>query len=242
MDKLSVTVITFNEEHNIEACLQSVQWADEIIVVDSFSTDKTVSLAKKYTDKVFQCEWKGYVEQNNLALKFTTQKWVLRIDADERVTPELASEIKKVLRIPGELNGYRIPRKIFFLGRFLKRPEHHQIRLFKMNGALWKGGKVNERLEVKGKTGRLTYPILHYSHQNLSKTIDKLNIYTSLDNEGTHRFSILFHLAFDWIFTFFKEYLFYYRFLDGIPGLIFSQEKCFYVFTKYAKRWEKLQN
>lgn len=241
MVKISVTIISFNEEHNIAACLESVQWADEIIVVDSFSTDNTVAVAKKYTDKVYQSEWQGYVEQNNVALNYANHEWVLRLDADERVTPELVSEIQKVLGNSSPLSGYRIPRKIFFMGRFLKRPECHHLRLFKRKDARWVGGKVHERVALKGKIGHLTHPILHYSHQNLAKTIDKLNSYTDLAKDGENRFPLLLHLTVGGIFTFLQEYFLYYRFLDGMPGLIYSQEKSFYVFTKYAKRWENAQ-
>lgn len=240
MNKLSVTIITFNEENNIAACLESVKWADEIVVVDSFSKDRTVEIAKKYTEKVYQYPWEGYVQQNNIALGKATLPWVLRLDADERVTPKLAEEIKKVLNSNGDYSGFRVPRKISFMGRFLKRPERHHLRLFKKEKTRWVGGKVHEHAEVEGKIGRLSQSILHYSHQNISKSIEKLNVYSSLHVDGKNRFPLFFHLALGWVFTFCQEYFFYYRFLDGMPGLIYSQQKSFYVSTKYAKRWEKI--
>lgn len=242
MDKLSINIITKNEENNIKECLESVKWADEIIVVDSFSTDKTVEIAKHYTDKVYQHEWPGYVEQDNRCLEYSNNDWILRLDADERVSPQLVQEIKKVLENSNGYSAFRIPRKNYFMGRFLKRPERHLIRLFKRDGSHWAGPRIHEHIVVKGETSKLTHPLIHFFTPDLNVWIDKLNRYTELSVVKQNRYWALFEMIFGAPYTFIREYFFYYRILDGIPGFIYSKIRSFYSFTKYAKRWEKASN
>lgn len=239
MSKLSVTIITYNEEKNLQGCLESVKWADEIVVVDALSSDRTLEIAKKYTDKVFKNEWKGFVEQSNFALEQASHEWVLRLDADERVPPSLAEEIQGILNGSLTPKAYRIPRKIFFMGRLLKRPEGHFLRLFKRGSGVWEGGKVHEGLKINGKIGSLKNPFYHHPPGGMSKAIEKLNSYTTLDEGGSNRFPLKLHLYLGGLFAFLWEYFFFYRFLDGVPGLIYSKQISFYHFTKYAKRWER---
>jgi len=239
MNKVSVTVITHNEERNIRDCFESVKWADEIIVVDAFSTDRTVAIAREYTDRVYQQDWSGYASQNNRAIAHATHEWILRVDADERVDPDLAREIRQVLSAPGSCNGYRIPRKIFFLGRFLTRPERHHVRLFRKDKAHWVGEEIHEVLVVDGKTGRLRKPIHHLYVREIDPFIDKLNTYTTLHRSGKNRLPSVVQLMLGGMYTFVLEYVVHYRFLDGIRGLIYSRMRSFYTFTKYAKRWRE---
>ncbi len=240
MNKLSVTVITYNEERNIRDCLESVKWADEIIVVDSFSTDRTVDIAREYTDRVYQQKWLGYASQNNRAIAHATHEWILRVDADERVDPDLAGEIRQSLSAPGSCHGYRIPRKIFFLGRFLRRPERHHVRLFRKDRARWVGEEIHEVLVVDREIGRLRRPIYHLYVREIDPFIDKLNRYTTLHRSGKNRLPPVVQLMLGGMYAFILEYFVYYRLLDGIPGLIYSRMRSFYTFTKYAKRWREL--
>jgi len=242
LSKLSVTIITYNEEKNLQGCLESVKWADEIVVVDALSSDRTLEIAKKYTDNVFENEWKGFVEQSNFALEKASHEWVLRLDADERVPPPLAAEIQNTLNDSFTYTAYRIPRKIFFMGRLLKRPEGHFLRLFKKGSGVWEGGKVHENLKVTGKIASLKNPFYHHPPGGLSKAIEKINYYTTLDENGPSRFPLKLHLYLGGLFAFLREYFFYYRFLDGVPGLIYSKKRSFYHFAKYAKRWEWRRN
>jgi glycosyltransferase involved in cell wall biosynthesis len=239
MNKLSVTVITYNEERNIRDCLESVKWADEIIVVDAFSTDRTAAIAREYTDRVYEQTWEGYASQNNRAIAHATHDWILRVDADERVDAALAGEIRRVLSKADLCSGYRIPRKIFFLDRFLRRPERHHVRLFRKDKAQWVGEEIHEVLVVDGRVGRLRNPIYHLYVREIDPFIDKLNRYTTLHQRGANRSPPTVQLFLSGTYTFVREYFLYYRILDGIPGLIYSRMRSFYSFTKYAKRWRE---
>jgi glycosyltransferase involved in cell wall biosynthesis len=136
-------VVCFNEERNIAACLDSLRWCDEIVVVDSFSTDRTVEIARQYTDRVIQRAWEGYRKQKAFAHSQATREWVLLVDADERVTPELRSEIRQALtQDRGRYAGYLVPRLMFYLGRWWRRGEwfpDYDIRLFRRDAATWHG-------------------------------------------------------------------------------------------------------
>ena len=238
MNRVSATVIVHNEERHIRDCLESLKWADEIIVLDAFSTDKTVAIAREYTDRVHQQSWLGYASQNNMAISHATHEWILRVDADERVDPELAAEIREVLSAPGRYSGYRVPRKIFFLGRFLSRPERHHVRLFRRDKARWEGEEIHEVLVVGGPVGRLRRPLSHLFVEDLDAYLDKLNRYTTRHRGGNSRLAPVLAMLLGGVYTFVREYFIYYRFLDGIPGFIYSRMRSFYTFAKYAKRWE----
>jgi len=242
---LSVIVITKNEERNIEACLESVRWAQEVIVVDGESTDSTVELARKYTQNVFTKAWEGYGASKNFALDRCTGKWVLWLDADERVTNELAGEIQVVVKQGVDSHQvYEIPRKAFFLGKWIKHSgwyPGHVARLFKRGSGRFSTNKVHERFEFDGKPGRLRSDLLHYTDPNLFHYFEKFNNYTSLaademhDGENTFRITQL--LIRPW-WVFIRMYILKFGFLDGIQGFILSVLSACYVFTKYAKLWE----
>ena len=182
MNKISATIITYNEEQNICDCLESVRWTDEIVVVDAQSSDRTVELCRKYTDKVFSHPWSGFVNQKNLALSKTSGDWILSLDADERVSSELAKEIKSVV-LASDYDGYCFPRKTYYLGRWINHSgwyPDYKLRLIRRGKGEWKGIDPHDRLEVTGKTGHLKGDVQHYSYQNISHHLEKINSYTSI--------------------------------------------------------------
>ena len=157
MEKLSVTIITLNEEKRIRDALESVKWADEIIVVDSGSTDKTVDICKEYTDKVFFNPWPGHVAQKNVAVDKASHLWILSIDADERITPKLAGEIQKVLHNP-KADAYKMPRHVYYLGQWINHSgwyPDNKVRLFRKDKARWGGTNPHDTVVANGNVGYL---------------------------------------------------------------------------------------
>lgn len=245
MASLSAIVITGNEERNMRDCLESIRWVDEIVVVDSASIDRTVEIAREYTQKVFIKQWQGYAAAKSFALQQCTSDWVIWLDADERVTKELAQEIQVTLGqevVP--YNGFEFPRKAFFLGRWIRHCGWYPgyvVRLFKRTEASFSDTKVHERLLVQGRVGRLNSAILHYTDPNLRHYFDKLNSYTTLaaedlnlNGEKGSLWSLIVRPG--WVFI--KMYVLKRGFLDGREGFILSVLSAGYVFTKYAKLWE----
>ena len=184
MPKVSVTIITLNEAAHIEAAIQSVAWADEIIVVDSGSSDATVSLARAKGARVSERAWTGWIDQKNHAAQLAAHDWILSLDADERVTPELAAEIRKALHRRNRAHrGYRIPRVAFHLGRWIRTTDFYpdyQTRLYDRRAARWRGRYVHESVLVDGGAGTLTHELQHYSFANLADHLDRLNRYSTL--------------------------------------------------------------
>ena len=242
---LSVCIITFNEEKNIRDCLASVTWVDEIIVVDSFSQDTTVSLCRMFTDKVYEKEWQGHVKQKNCALQYASNEWVLCIDADERVSPELREEIERNLSMEGNaLDGYYFPRHSYYLGKWINHggwyPDY-KLRLFKKSKGHWGGQDPHDKVILKGTTTRLKGELLHFVYKNVShqlQTVDTFSTITAsaLDSEGD-RFT-LFKLLYRPSAKFFETYLIKKGFMDGLPGFIIAITSSFYVFLRYVKLWE----
>ena len=245
MTRLSVVTIALNEEHNIVECLESVRWADELIVVDSGSSDRTVDLAKQFTAKVMQLPWRGYGATKNDALKHATGDWILWLDADERVTPELAAEIRaRVLEDNGAIAGYSVARRAYFLGRWIKHCGWYPsrvTRLFRRTRGRFSENKVHEHLLLDGETSPLNNDLLHFTDPNLYHYYEKFNRYTSLAaedmNAGGDRFS-LYDVLVRPPFVFFKMFVIRRGFLDGMHGFILSAVSMTYVFVKYAKLWE----
>ncbi len=164
MPKLSVTIITKNEAANIGAALESVAWADELIVVDSGSTDETVGIARRYTDRVSSREWEGYGAQKNHAAGLAEHDWILSLDADERVSPELAVEIRERLAREPPHPGYRIPRVTSYLGRWIRSTDwypDYQLRLYDRRAARWNARSVHESVSTDGTVGRLRNELHH---------------------------------------------------------------------------------
>ncbi len=243
---LSVIVITHEEERNIGECLSSVAWADDLVVVDSGSRDRTVEIAREFTSKVFTAEWKGYAATKELALAKSSHEWVLWLDADERVTPELADEIRRAIASPQAPAGYEVARKAFFLGKWIRHCGWYPgyvVRLFRKSHAQFNDSRVHERLIVRGETARLNHPLTHYTDDSLYHYFEKFNRYTTLaaedtlERRGPGSFSLL-DLLVRPPYLFVKMYLLRLGFLDGIHGLILSLLSASYVFCKYAKCWD----
>ncbi len=241
MSTLSVITITLNEERNIEACLESVRWADEIIVLDSGSNDRTVELARRYTEKVERVAWKGYGATKNMALERATGEWVLWLDADERVTPELAEEIRTLLAGAPSDAGFAIARRAFFLGRWIKHCGWYParvVRLFRRASARFSEQRVHEGLVIQGPIGQTRHDLLHYTDPDLHHYFEKFNTYTSLaaeDLRAAGRTATILDLLVRPPFMFFKMYILKLGVLDGVEGFILCVLSSAYVFTKYAK-------
>ena len=245
MNKLSVIVITKDEEKNISDCLQSVDWADEIIVVDSESSDRTTDLAKKFTDRVIIKKWEGYVPQKRYALSFAANEWVLSLDADERITPELKDEIVKLL--PGDNSGFKIKRKNFLMNKEITScgwEKDYQLRLFKKDKTDLNERLVHEKFVIEGKVGTLNSPMLHYTFSSFKEYFEKINNYTSLKAEEllskkkkVGGWTIFSHT----VSAFFAFFFIRRGFKDGVYGLIISLLHSVSTMMNYIKLWE-LQN
>ncbi len=244
--KLSIVIITQDEEAAIGATLASVSWAEERIVLDSGSTDRTVQIARSLGAKVFSEEWKGYGAQKNSAIEKASGDWVLSLDADEAVEPALAEEIKAILRDGSKLNAYWIPRKNFFLGRWMRHGGFYpdrKLRLFRRGTGHFQERFVHETLQVEGTTGTLKNALIHSAYPTLEKYLHTMNRYSSLGaeiavTEGHGGFSII-NIMLRPNLTFLYNYIFRLGFLDGREGLLLHLYHAYYVSWKYAKAWEK---
>jgi len=243
--KLSVYVIAYNDEPNMRACLESVIWADELVVVDSYSTDKTAAIAREFTDKVYQVEFKGFGHLRNEALSYCSHEWIFSLDSDERMTPALQEEIRTVLDRGPEADAYFVPRKNYFLGRWIKHcgwyPDYRQPQLFRKNRLRYREELVHESFTCDGSVGYLLQPALQYPFRDIDHYIAKQDRYSDLMAkrmvEQGRRFSP-YQLVTHPLASFVKMALLRRGFLDGMPGLILSGLYGYYTFMKYAKFWE----
>jgi (heptosyl)LPS beta-1,4-glucosyltransferase len=238
---LSVTIITLNEERNLQECLESVRFADEIIVVDSGSRDLTQTIAREYKARVFQEPWRGFAEQKNSAQEKAKGPWILNIDADERVTEASRLEIKKVVQEGPPVAGFRMPRKNFFCGQWIRHGgwyPNYQLRLYRKDAGKFASREVHEQVEVKGPVETLTSPLEHYSYHSISDYIQRMDRYSELSarqylKEG-RRVSWSEILLRSW-FTFIQMWVLKRGFLDGANGLILAALYSQYTFIKYSK-------
>ncbi len=245
-ETLSVCVITYEEEHNLDDCLDSVRFADEIVVVDSGSTDRTAEVARRYTDRVIVREWPGHVAQKGFAAAQASSDWILAVDADERVTPELRAEIERVLEQGGNgALGYRFPRKTWYLGRWWTSGGWYpdlQLRLWRRGYGRWSGEDPHDRVELDGPPGRLEGDLLHYSYRDIGDHVRTVNFFTSVSarikDEGGERFSVL-SLLLRPPLRFFRMYVLQGAWREGVGGFIMAATGAFYVFLKYAKLFER---
>lgn len=249
--QLSAFVITFNEEEQIGDCLESLSFCDEVVVIDSFSKDRTVQIAEQYGARVIQRAWPGYRDQKAFGLKSTKYEWVLNVDADERVSPELRDSILSVLeedaaegQRTGRLEGYYINRVIFHLGRWWRRggwyPEY-RLRFFRREHASWGGTDPHEKAIVKGKTTRLSGELLHYTYKDLDDQFQRLQKYSkvaALEDFRKGKRAGLKQLVVSPVVRFIKFYFIKQGFKEGVAGLIVAAAEAFYTFMKYAKLWE----
>ena len=238
---VTVTIITKNEAAGIGDALASVAWADEIVVVDSESTDDTVAIARQYTDRVVVREWPGYVEQKNYAASLATHDWILSLDADERVTPALAEEIASAIASPHSARGYRIPRVTFHLGRWIRTTDwypDYQLRLYDRRSAEWTGRYVHEAVDVRGPVGRLRGELQHYAYRDIAdhlETIDRYTTYAARQMHEDGRRAGILQLVGHPPLAFLRNYIAHGGIRDGSAGLIVSALNSYYVFLKFAK-------
>ncbi len=243
---LAAVVITRDEEKNIGACLESLDFADRLIVVDSGSQDRTVEIARKYTDLVFERAWTGYGDQKNFAIERAERDWVLVVDADERVTPELEAEIRTVLESDPPEAGFFIPRKNIFFGRWVRGGEiypDYQLRLFRSSGR-YNSLPVHENLVIPGKIERLQGSLIHFTAPSVVYYARKMDGYTSLAARGNARRkgSVLWlHLIFSPPARLIKKFILKSGWRDGTHGLVLSLWAGYYAFLKYAKLWVNSQ-
>ncbi len=246
MVKVSALVITRNEEGNIRRCLKSLSWADEVILVDAESQDRTAQIAREYTQRVYSHKWDGFVAQRNWTLKQAQYQWVFFLDADEVISPQLREELETLKdKEMGDYSGFEIPRRAFYLGGWVNHCgwyPNYQLRFFDRKRGEWVEGMIHERVEVRGRVGRLKGEILHYPYPNLSFHLQRMDSYSSLRAEELYqkgRRSHFWDLLLRPIFKFLKMFFLRLGFLEGVRGFIISCFGAYYSFLGYAKLFEK---
>ncbi|MDD2863498.1 MAG: glycosyltransferase family 2 protein [Methylococcales bacterium] len=244
--KLSVIVITKNEAANVAKCLESVSWADEIIVLDSGSTDETVSICKEFTPHVFETDWQGFGVQKQRALEKATGDWVLSIDADEIISSELRAEIENAIS-QNQFDAFLLPRLSSYCGKFIKHggwyPDYI-LRLFRREIGHFTDDVIHERVIVEGKIGKLSAPILHESYKDLNEVLEKVNSYSTLQAQKLAARGVKGSLSkaiFRALWKFIQTYFVKAAFLDGQYGLMLAISSAESVYYKYLKLLE-LQN
>ena len=244
MPKVSVTIITKNEATDIAAALESAGWADEIVVVDSGSSDGTPEIARRYTSRVVQREWPGYIAQKNYAASIASHDWILSVDADERVTPELAREIRDTIGRGSPKAAYRVPRVTWHLGRWVRTTDwypDYQTRLYDRTRAEWTGKYVHEAVTARGPVGQLRGELQHFAYRDIAdhlETIDRYTTYAARQMHEDGRRAGLLQLAGHPPLAFLRNYLVHGGIRDGAAGVIISALNAYYVFLKFAKLWE----
>ncbi len=241
MPKLSVIIITKNEENHIKQCLASVAWCDEIIIVDCGSTDNTVELCRHYTNKIFITDdWPGFGPQKNRALAKATGEWVLSIDADEQVTTTLQQEIKQTITHATE-SAFRIPRRSRYCGRWIKHSgwsPDYVTRLFRRSCANFSNDLVHEKILLQGNIGTLKTPLLHYSFESLEEVLEKVNNYSSANAQMHYakgKKSSLSKAILHGLWAFLRTYLLRAGFLDGREGFMLAVSNAEGTYYYYLK-------
>ena len=240
MAGLSIIIITKNEALNIRECIETVKWADEIIVVDSRSTDDTVAICRELTPHVYIHDWPGFGIQKNRALDYASKDWVLSLDADERVTPELRAEIEATMR-EGKALGYEVPRLSSFCGRFMRHSgwyPDYVLRLFRRGRARFSDNLVHERLIMDSKTERLTGLLLHYAFENLEEVLHKTNQYSTAGAQMQFqrgRQSSLSGAVLRGLWSFVRSYVLRAGFLDGREGFMLAVSNAEGTYYRYVK-------
>ncbi len=245
--RISAIIIVRNEESNMAAVCETVSWADEIVIVDSDSADRTVEIARRFTDRVFNRPFRGYKDKHEFADAQATGDWIFWIDADERVTPELHASIAALRTHSPELlpDGFRIARRTNFLGRWILHSgwyPDYVMRLYRKAGSYFDGVSPHETARVKGRVETLSGEFLHYTKRNLSEHCAVMDSYTTLAAEYLHAHGRRVGVA--GLFgkslgAFLRTYILKFGFLDGTPGLIIASQTASGVFSRYAKLWEK---
>lgn len=243
--RISAFVVCCNEERNIRRCLDSLHWCDEIVVVDSGSTDRTLSIAREFTDRIFHRDWSGFVAQKRYGLQQCRGTWVLNIDADEEVSSELRAQIESILAASSDqCAGYEVLRVVFHMGKWWRKggwyPEY-RLRLCRRDRTTWGGRDPHEHAEVSGATQRLSGELRHYTYRDLQDQVRALNSHSSAAAkslwESGARSSLLWLVARP-VARFIKFYISRRGFREGASGFIVAVLEAGYVFLKYAKLWE----
>lgn len=247
--EISAVIITHNEEKNLAGALQSIAGiVSEMIVVDCHSTDNTVKIARKYTERVFERDWTNFSDQKNFANSKSSFPWILSLDADEKVSPELRKELVELKKTEPECSGFSIPRRVYYLGKWIRHSGWYpdrKIRLFRKDRARWDGEYVHENLALEGKVCRLKGTIHHFTYRNISEHLARINTFSDLGAQKLYakrKKSRWYHLFFLPFFRFLRAYLWKLGFLDGFAGLVISVLTGYAVFVRYAKLkeiWKK---
>ena len=246
---ISAVVITKNEGGNIAACLDALRWVDQLIVVDAESTDRTVEIARRYTDKVFAKSWPGYGPQKNFGIDHSVSDWILIVDADERVTVPLREEIQQLIQSgpPSDVTGYEIPRRNYFYGRWIQGggiyPDY-QLRLFRRMAGRYDDVLLHERFQITGRVARLSSLLDHHSMPTIRHHVRKMMRYTTLgalEKLKTSSYISAMQIGANHFGTIAKTYLLRKGYQDGIHGLIVAMFAGMHTFVKYAKAWDMLR-
>ena len=248
MTGISAFIVCKNEATSIERCLASLAWCDEIVVVDSGSTDATLEICAKHNCRIAHREWTGYVEQKSHALSLCTQPWILNLDADEEVSPELRDEIQAILASDAggrvKEGGFELLRVVFYLGRWWRKGGWHperRLRLARRERVTWHGEEPHEHARVQGAVGRMKGELRHYTYRDIADHVARLNAHSSAAARALHKKGRRAGLA-DFFLKpkarFFKFYLLRRGYREGLPGLLVAFMEAFYVYLKYLKLWE----
>jgi len=238
---ISAVLIAFNEERRLADCLDKLGWVDEIVVVDSGSSDATCDIARRYTDRVFDMPWRGFGPQKQAAVELASHDWVLVVDCDEQVTPELADEIGELLRQPVLKAGYAVPRRTFIGTREIRYSGWYPdrtVRFYDRTKARFSESLVHESVIVDGETGNCKHALLHFSYAGISDMLPKIIQYSDLWSRQMHtvgRTCGSLELLVKPTAAFIKSYLLKRGFLDGFEGLVIAGTTCFLTFFKYAR-------
>ncbi len=243
----SVAIITFNEEKNIRECIESIyDISDEIILLDSYSTDSTLDIASQFSKvKIFTNEFIGHIEQKNKAIDLCSGKWILSLDADERISLTLKNEIFEILKIESnEIKGYKIPRLTFHLGKFIRHGGWYPLkryRLFQKGFAKWIGENPHDFIEVQGNGKSLSGDIIHYSFKDLTHQVDTINKFSSIVGFTRYKKKVAYPIVkslYKPFIKFLESYIFKLGFLDGYAGFVIAISSSYSTFLKFAKLYE----
>ncbi|KPL04619.1 MAG: hypothetical protein AMJ90_00175 [candidate division Zixibacteria bacterium SM23_73_2] len=244
MDKISAVVIVYNSQDCLFRCLESLTWTDEIVVVDSYSQDDTKRIASNFTDKIYDVKWEGFGKKKEFARQKASFEWILSIDCDEVIPPELKSEISKAIKKDQGCDGFYIPRRSNFLGRWMNHSgwyPDYVLRLFKKTKGRFDQALVHEKVKVSGRLDYLKNPMLHYTDPDINSYLSKLDFYTTLSAKQLFqekRKVVFWDLVFHPLGVFFKRFFLKKGFLDGTHGFLLAVLSSFQVFIKYTKLWD----
>lgn len=239
--KITATIITLNEERNIARSIESLRCCDEILILDSGSTDRTVELADKLGARVIEAGWRGFAGQKNWAAEQASHDWILSLDADEALSESLEAEVLALKKTGPRYDGYTMPRLANYLGRWILHSGWYpdrKVRLYDRRKAKWVGDFVHESVKVNGRVGRLESNILHFTCESLSEHVKTMERYTTLAAQEIAARQVkvpLWRMLLEPTWMFWKTYFFQRGFQDGMEGLVIAYMAAFYTFLKYAK-------